>query len=106
MKPDVLNRLQLLSPTRLTTACLVFALDACGGSSTAPADARWGSVVSTAQIVFMATSGPQAVPGGGDPGAWELVVMNLDGSGRKQATSNKEQEFLPHFSPEIGRAHV
>ena len=26
--------------------------------------------------------------------------MNLDGSGRKQVTRNREQEFLPHFSPD------
>ena len=40
------------------------------------------------------------MPGAGDPGAWELVVMNLDGSGRTQITHNREQEFLPHFSPD------
>lgn len=85
---------------RLTAACLILALAGCGGSGTAPDDVRWGSVVSTAQIVFMAQTAPQVVPGSGDPGAWELVVMNLDGSGRIQVTHNKEQEFLPHISPD------
>ncbi|MDD5368813.1 MAG: hypothetical protein PHQ40_07005, partial [Anaerolineaceae bacterium] len=62
---------------------------------------RWGTVASPAQIVFMASVGDQKVPGpGGSPEAWELVVMNLDGSGRKQLTHNQEQEFLPHFSPD------
>lgn len=48
----------------------------------------------------MAPSGSQDFPGQGSPGDWELVVMNLDGSGRKQLTHNQEQEFLPHFSPD------
>ncbi len=62
---------------------------------------RRGSVVSPAQLVFMAPTGTQFVPGSdGDPGAWELVVMNVDGSAREQLTNNREQEFLPHFSPD------
>lgn len=100
MKPDLFSPLNLLPPTRLTTACLILVLAACGGSGTAPKDARWGTVASTAQIVFMAPTGSQPVPGSVSPGAWELVVMNLDGTGRKQVTSNEEQEFLPHFSPD------
>jgi dipeptidyl aminopeptidase/acylaminoacyl peptidase len=49
----------------------------------------------------MAPIGPRLVPGSAsDPGAWELVVMNADGSGRRQVTHNQEQEFLPHFSPD------
>ena len=86
--------------TRLTTACLVLALDACGGYNTALDDARWGSIVSTAQIVFMAPTAAQSFPETENPRAWELVVMNLDGTGRKQLTRNQEQEFLPHFSPD------
>lgn len=81
--------------------CLVVLLVlGCGQSSTAPGDARWGSVASAAQIVFMSPTGSQSVPGSGSPAAWELVVMNLDRSGRKQVTRNEEQEFLPHFSPD------
>lgn len=82
--------------------CLVFLLlQGCGQSSAGPEDARWGSVVSTAQIVFMAPTGTQPVPGSAiGPGEWEIVVMNLDGTGRKQVTRNEEQEFLPHFSPD------
>lgn len=87
-----------------TAACLA----ACGGAdrahesaATDPAEVRWGSVISTAQIVFMAPTGSEPVPGSEiGAGAWELVVMNLDGSGRKQLTHNQEQEFLPHFSPD------
>lgn len=76
-------------------------LQGCDQANTDPREARWGSVVSTAQIVFMAPTGAQSAPGSGTtPGAWELVVMNLDGSGRKQVTHNQEQEFLPHFSPD------
>lgn len=97
MKPNLLNPLNL---TRLTTACVVLMLAGCGGSGTAP-EIEWGSVASTAQLVIMAPTGSQGVPGSGtDPGAWELVVMNLDGSGRTQITHNQEQEFLPHFSPD------
>ena len=81
---------------------------ACGGAdptreSAGPGagDVRWGAVASTAQIVFMAPGGSQPVPGSGtDAASWELVVMNLDGTGRMQVTRNQEQEFLPHFSPD------
>jgi len=49
----------------------------------------------------MAPTGTQFAPGqGSDQEDWELVVMNLDGSGRRQLTDNQEQEFLPHFSPD------
>lgn len=49
----------------------------------------------------MSPTGSQFAPGNGsDAGDWELVVMNLDGTGRKQLTHNQEQEFLPHFSPD------
>lgn len=76
-------------------------LQACGQAGTDPGVARWGSLVPTAQIVCMAPTGSQLVPGSPiDPGAWELVVMDLDGSGRMQITRNREQEFLPHFSPD------
>lgn len=87
-----------------TMLCLIVALPclvACSNLSTSSENARWGSVASTAQIVFMAPTGSQPVPGGSEaPGAWELVVVNLDGSGRRQVTHNREQEFLPHFSPD------
>lgn len=61
------------------------------------------SVVSRAQIVFMAPTGVAPVPGGADAADWEIVVTNLDGSGREQLTNNREQEFLPHFSPDATR---
>ncbi|MDP3908903.1 MAG: hypothetical protein Q8Q14_00790 [Gemmatimonadales bacterium] len=82
----------------LATLGSLLALDACGPPN-AP-DARWGSVVSQAQIVFMAPTGAALVPGGPGAANWELAVMDLDGSGREQVTHNTEQEFLPHFSPD------
>ena len=87
------------SMTRILAATLValasvLVLDACEGP-------RWGLVVSTAQMVVMAPTGAQPVPGSGSgAAAWELAVMNLDASGREQLTRNQEQEFLPHFSPD------
>lgn len=49
----------------------------------------------------LAPTGTPFVPGSdGDPGAWELAVMNVDGSAREQLTNNREQEFLPHSSPD------
>lgn len=86
-----------------TMLCVMIAfpcLSACGKSSTSQQDPGWGTVASSAQIVFMAPTGAQPVPGSAVPEIWELVVMNLDGSGRKQVTHNQEQEFLPHFSPD------
>lgn len=61
---------------------------------------RWGTLAPEKQVVAMVPSGPQPFPGPEDPGAWELVLMNLDGSAREQITHNQEQEFLPHFSPD------
>src|SRR6266581_2122844 len=68
------------SMTRILAATLValasvLVLDACEGP-------RWGLVVSTAQMVVMAPTGAQPVPGSGSgAAAWELAVMNLDASG-------------------------
>jgi len=50
------------------------------------------------QIVFMIPVGSAIVPG---PGAiFEIAVMNLDGSGFRQLTSDGTFKFLPHFSPD------
>lgn len=65
-----------------------------------PGVVPFGSVVSRAQIVFMAPTGAAPVPGGTGAADWEIAVMNVDGSGREQLTHNSEQEFLPHFSPD------
>ena len=65
-----------------------------------PAAGSFGSVRSSAQIVFMAPTGAAPVPGGAGAPDWELTVMDLDGPGREQVTHNGEQEFLPHFSPD------
>lgn len=66
----------------------------------APGAGSFTSVVSRAQIVFMAPTGAAPVPGGAGAADWEIAVMDLDGSGREQLTHNREQEFLPHFSPD------
>lgn len=53
-------------------------------------------LVSSAQIVFQSQS---AFPN--DPSAAnELVTMRLDGSNRRQITSDGKNKFLPHFSPD------
>jgi Tol biopolymer transport system component len=88
----------MMKPIVIPLAFLL--LPACDSGSRNPTDPSWGSVVSKAQIVFMAPTGVGNVPGAGEPAAWELVVMNVDGSGREQITHNHEQEFLPHFSPD------
>jgi len=50
------------------------------------------------QIVFMTPIDGAFVPG---PGAiFEIAVMNLDGSGFRQLTSDGTFKFLPHFSPD------
>ncbi len=85
-----------LRRTALVTLGPLLALDACG-----PPEARGGSAVSRAQIVFMAPTAGQPAPGAASgSGGWELKVMDLDTSGREQVTHNQEQEFLPHFSPD------
>jgi len=61
--------------------------------------ARTATPASHAQMVYMA---PVKVAALGDAG-YELVVMDLDGSNRRQLTDNSVQEFLPHFSPDATR---
>ena len=94
MKPTLFSPLNLFFSTCLIIAFL--SLVACGKSSTASEDARWGSVASTAQIVFMAEVKVNTLGIRG----YELVAMNLDSTNRRQLTDNQEQEFLPHFSPD------
>ena len=55
-----------------------------------------GVRASTAQIVYMADVKTQTLGARGS----EIVVSNLDGSGRVQITDNDVLEFLPHFSPD------
>jgi Tol biopolymer transport system component len=61
--------------------------------------ARTATRGSRAQIVYMA---PVKVAALGTAG-YELMVMNVDGSNRRQLTDNAVQEFLPHFSPDATR---
>jgi len=58
-----------------------------GGGSGGGGGEGGGRVVSTAEMVFMSPSG-------------EVAVMNLDGSGNRELTSDGKQKFLPHFSPD------
>jgi len=82
----------------LVTLGPLLALDACG-----PPEARGGSAVSRAQIVFMAPTAGQPAPGAASgSGGWELNVMDLDTSGREQVTHNQEQEFLRLRPPARG----
>ena len=53
------------------------------------------------QIVFMKPIGGGIGPPVPAPGAvYEIAVMNLDGSGFRQLTSDGKFKFLPHFSPD------
>jgi len=54
----------------------------------------------TPQMVFMLPTNGRAFPPGPDNVSWEIAVMNLDGSGRRQLTSDGKFHFLPHFSPD------
>ena len=68
----------------------------CHKSPNASIGPQWGSLVSAAEIVFMAEIKTDSL----GPQGYELEVMNLDGSNRHQLTNNNEEEFLPHFSPD------
>jgi hypothetical protein len=50
------------------------------------------------EFVFMKPTNGAAVPGPG--GSFEVAIMNLDGSGFRQLTSDGTFKFLPHFAPD------
>jgi Tol biopolymer transport system component len=81
---------------RIAVIALALGLASCGGSGgSGPAkDFR-------PQMVYMmpGASGGPFPPGPGSV-PWEIAVMNLDGSGAKQLTSDGKFKFLPHFSPD------
>jgi Tol biopolymer transport system component len=52
------------------------------------------------QIVYMLPANGRGFPPGPDNRSWEIAVMNLDGSGRRQLTHDGTFHFLPHFSPD------
>lgn len=54
----------------------------------------------TPQMVFMMPTNGGVFPPGPDNTPWEIAVMNLDGSGRRQLTNDGKVDFLPHFSPD------
>ncbi len=66
----------------------------CGGSgSPVPSS-------SPPQMVFMRPAGRRGpLPPGPSNTDWEIVVMNLDGTNRRQLTNDGKFNFLPHFSP-------
>jgi len=51
------------------------------------------------QMVFILPTNGTVFPPGPDNRSWEVAVMNLDGSGFRQLTSDGTFHFLPHFSP-------
>jgi Tol biopolymer transport system component len=69
-----------------------------GGVGDDAAMAPDGRTASTAQMVF--TASPAGAPAPGGTVTQEVFVMNLDGSGRRQLTSDGTSKFLPHFSPD------
>jgi Tol biopolymer transport system component len=52
------------------------------------------------QLVYMMPISGGPFPPGPNNIPWEIAVMNLDGSGRRQLTSDGKFKFLPHFSPD------
>jgi Tol biopolymer transport system component len=86
---------------RRYTGLLIFgitlALAACGSDSAQVVGP--GTATATQQIVFMwAADGHIGAAG---PGVdYEIALVNLDGTGFKQLTSDGQQKFLPHFSPD------
>jgi Tol biopolymer transport system component len=85
----------------LITACILLSIvflfaPGCVKENAFSKTAKWGTVASNAQIVFMAEVKTNTL---GNQG-YELVEMNLDGTNRRQITDNQEEEFLPHFSPD------
>jgi hypothetical protein len=83
---------------RLPATFIVAGVLAAGGVRQRPSRPPAG-VVSDAQIVLMAPLKSSTLGSRG----FELVIMNLDGSNRRQLTDNDRQEFLPHFSPDGSR---
>jgi Tol biopolymer transport system component len=57
------------------------------------------AVAATQQMVFMWAPDGMSVPVGPDID-YEVALMNLDGSGFEQLTSDGKQKFLPHISPD------
>jgi Tol biopolymer transport system component len=69
----------------------------CGGDGAASIDPP--AVAATQQMVFMWAPDGTSTPVG--PVAdYEVALMNLDGTGFEQLTSDGKQKFLPHVSPD------
>jgi len=71
-----------------------------GGASSSGAGAVGRPPAATAQMVFMSPAHGGPFPPGRHNIPWEIVIMNLDGSGRRQLTNDGKFKFLPHFSPD------
>ncbi len=81
----------------LALADCALVLAGCGGGD-APQPVP-AAPAATHQLVFMwAADGHVGAAG---PGVdYEIALINLDGTGFEQLTSDGEQKFLPHFSPD------
>jgi Tol biopolymer transport system component len=96
--PGLRQLLRLVLAGQVATVLLV----GCSGQRRpgALAGAGGGRYSSAPQIVLMAPTSGGVFPPGPANVPWEIVVMNLDGSRRRQLTSGGTFKFLPHFSPD------
>jgi Tol biopolymer transport system component len=88
-------------PSALATVALV----ACGGR-TGGQDGGCGGAgcgASPRQMIFMMPANHSVLPPGTSNLPGEIVMMSLDGSGRRQLTNDGKFKFLPHFSPDGSR---
>ena len=87
-----------LHPSRVpAVTCLAAALASIAGCGAPPPSSDAGPVPDQ-QVVFMMTGG---APAGGPTS--EVGLVNLDGTGLQQLTSDGTYKFLPHFSPDGSR---
>jgi Tol biopolymer transport system component len=79
-------------------ACVLTLGLACCDSDTAPGVGP-STGTATQQLVFMWAADGHVGPAGPDVD-YEIGLINVDGTGFKQLTSDGLQKFLPHFSPD------
>ena len=75
-------------------------LAGCGGGQGSATGGGGGQPLAAPQMVFMYNATGGYAPPGQSSIPWELFVMNLDGTGRRQLTNDGKFKFLPHFSPD------
>jgi Tol biopolymer transport system component len=83
-------------------AFTVLSLAGCGAATSSHLHGCSGAGCSTVvpQIVYMIQPNGSVTPPGPQNTAWEIGVMNVDGSNRRQLTNDRKFHFLPHFSPD------